>query len=160
MGWIGCVRKIPTRLRGTNFSTSLTRFALSIGRQLNSPKCTQIIQKAQKKGFRVQWGGSGEFIAKNSNTTLWHELLHQFDPFCIEYCKATKRVPNAPEQYETHQKLSLGSNGLDRVIQLRKIPMRLRGMNFCSSSVPFCNEFCKAIKQSQMHTNCRKHTKT
>ena len=84
------LRKIPTRLRGTNFCTSLTRFALSIGRQPNSPKCTQIVQKARKQEFRVQWVGWGAFIAKNSNTTLWHELLHQFDPFCIECCKATK----------------------------------------------------------------------
>ena len=154
------LRKIPTRLRGTNFCTSLTRFVLSIGRQPNSPKCTQIVQKARKQEFRVQWGGWGAFIAKNSNTTLWHELLHQFDPFCIEYYKATKRVPNAPEQYETHQNVSLWSNGADRVLQLRKILMRLRGMNFCTSSVPFCTEFCKATKQPQMHPNSRKQTKT
>ena len=74
----------------TNFCASLTRFALSIGRQPNSPKCTQIVQKARKQEFRVQWGGCGAFIAKNSYTTLWHKLLHQFDPFCTECCKATK----------------------------------------------------------------------
>ena len=42
---------------------------------------------------------------------------------------------------------------------MRKIPIRRRGMNFCTSSVPFCTEFCKAIKQSQMHPNSRKQTK-
>ena len=83
-------RKILMRLRGTNLCTSLTRFALSIGRQPNSPKCTQIVQKARKQEFRVQWGGLGAFIAKNSNATLWHELLNQFDPFCTKSCKATK----------------------------------------------------------------------
>ena len=40
-------------------------------------------------------------------------------------------IPNAPKHYETHQNMSLGSNGVDRVRSLRKIPMRLRGMNFC-----------------------------
>ena len=32
MGWIGCVRKIPTQLRGTNFCTSSARFAPSFVR--------------------------------------------------------------------------------------------------------------------------------
>ena len=84
------LRKILTQLRGMNFCTNLTRFALSIARQPNSPKCTQIVQKARKQEFRDQWIGSGAFIAKNSNATLWHELLNQFDPFCTESCKATK----------------------------------------------------------------------
>ena len=72
------VAKIPTRLRGTNFYTSLTRFALSVVWQPKSPKCTQIIRKAPKCEFRV--------------------------------------------------------NGSVRVLSLRKIPMRLRGMNFCTGS--------------------------
>ena len=29
-----------------------------------------------KHEFRVQWGGSGAFVAKNSDVTSWHELLH------------------------------------------------------------------------------------
>ena len=84
------VAKIPTRLRGTNFCTSLTRFALSVVRQPKSPKCTQIVRNAPKREFRVQCVGSGAFIAKNSDATSWHELLHQFCPFCTEFCKATK----------------------------------------------------------------------
>src|SRR6185312_12250177 len=50
------LRKILTRLRVTNFSTSLTRFRLSVVTQPNGPKCTQIVRKAQKQEFRVQWG--------------------------------------------------------------------------------------------------------
>ena len=84
------VAKIPTRLRGTNFCTSLTRFALSVVWQPKSPKCTQIVRNAPKREFRVQWVGSGAFIAKNSDATSWHELLHQFCPFCTEFYKATK----------------------------------------------------------------------
>ena len=30
-------------------------------------------------------------------------------------------IPNAPKHYETHQNLSLGSNGVDQVRSLRKI---------------------------------------
>src|SRR6185369_10951175 len=46
-------------------------------------------------------------------------------------------VPNAPKLYETHQNVSLGSIRVDRVRSLRKIPTRLRGTNFCSSSAHF-----------------------
>ena len=76
-------------------------------------------------------------------------------------------------------------NGVDRVRLLRKIPMRLRGTNFYTSSArfelnfvrqpngpectrmvrntpirPFSNEFRKATKRSQMHPNGTKLSKT
>src|SRR6185369_11587639 len=70
------LRKIPMRLRGTNFCTSSACFAPSFVRQPNGPECTQIVRNAPKRQFRVQWGGLGAFVAKNSNATSWHELLH------------------------------------------------------------------------------------
>ena len=70
------LRKIPTRLRGTNFCTSSGRFAPSFVTRPNCPKCTQIVRNAPKRQFGVQWGGSGAIVAKNSDTTSWHELLH------------------------------------------------------------------------------------
>jgi len=70
------MRKIPTRLRGTNFCSSSARFATNSVRQPNGPKCAQIIRNVPKHQFRVQRGGSGAFVAKNSDTTSWHELLH------------------------------------------------------------------------------------
>src|SRR4029079_15727703 len=70
------LRKIPTRLRGTNFCTSLSHFVPSFARQPNGSEWTQIVQNAPKHQFRVQWGGSGMFVAKNSDATSWHELLH------------------------------------------------------------------------------------
>ena len=42
--------------------------------------------------------------------------------------------------------MSLGSNGVDRVGSLQKIPMRLRGTNFCinySSSARFAPSFAR-----------------
>ena len=85
------LRKIPTRLRGTNFCTSSARFAPSFARQRNGPKCTKIVRNAPKHEFRVQWGGSGVLVAKNSDATSWHELLLQFGPFCTEFRKSTKQ---------------------------------------------------------------------
>ena len=70
------LRKIPTRLHCMNFCTSLAYFAPSFVRQPNGPKCTQVVRFALKRQFRVQWGRSGVFFAKNSDTTSWHQLLH------------------------------------------------------------------------------------
>src|SRR6185436_5655729 len=81
------LRKIPMRLRGTNFCTCSARFASSFVRQPNSPECTQIVQ--------------------------------------------------------THQNVSLGSHGVDRVPSLRKNPTRLCGTNFCTSSARFAPIFVR-----------------
>src|SRR6185437_15282910 len=42
-----------------------------------------------------------------------------------------------------HQNVILGSNGEYRVCSLRKIPMRLRGANFCTSSARFAPSFVR-----------------
>ena len=86
-------RKISMRLRGTNFWTSSACFAPSLVSQPNSPKCIKIVRNAPKHEFRVQWGGMGTFIEKNSDTASWHKLLHKFGPFCTEFRNSTKRSP-------------------------------------------------------------------
>ena len=85
------LRKNPTRLRGTNFCTSSSRFSPSFVRQSNGLECTQIVGNEPKRRLRVQWGASGAFVAKNYDATSWHELLHSFVPFCIEFRMATKQ---------------------------------------------------------------------
>src|SRR6185437_7768486 len=85
------LRKIPTRLFGANFCTSSARFPPSFVRQPNGPECTQTVRNTPKCLFMVQWVVSGAFVAKNSDATLWQELLHLFGPFCTEFLKATKR---------------------------------------------------------------------
>ena len=85
------LRKIPTRLRGTNFYTSSAHFAPSFVSQPNGPQCIKIVQNAPKHEFSVQWDGSGVFISKNFDATSYHELLYQFDPFCTKFRKSTKR---------------------------------------------------------------------
>src|SRR6185503_9101234 len=87
------LRKIPTRLCGTNFCTSSARFAPCFVRQPNGPQCTQIEQNAPKHQFRGQCGGSGAFVAKNSNATS-----------CTNFCTSSARFapsfitqPNGPQ---------------------------------------------------------------
>src|SRR6185503_13522923 len=109
-------RKIPMRLRGMKFCTSSARSAPSFIRQPNSPKCTKIVQIARKQKFSVQWGGSGEFVAKNSNATLWHEVFHQFDPFYTKCCYATKLSqmhPNNTKHTKKHEfRVHWGGSGV------------------------------------------------
>ena len=203
------LRKIQMRLRGINFCTSSAHFALSFVRQPNGPKCIQIVRNTSKHEFRVQWGGSGALVAKNSDTTSWHELLHQLGPFCTEFCNTTKRSQmhqNSMKRYETWVFGPMGWIGC---------LTRLHGTNFCTTSArfapsfvrqpnstkctqilqnapkhefrsqrgqlgvfvaknydatscqellcqfsPFCPEFCKAMKRSQMRPNSTKCTET
>ena len=56
-----------------------------------------------------------------------HPVLHRVS------C-SYEMIPNATKHYEMHQNMSLGSNGVDRVCSLRKIPTRLRGTNFCTTA--------------------------
>src|SRR6185312_10684615 len=114
------LRKIPKRLRGTNFCTSSARFAPSFVRQPNGPEWTQIVQNAQKLQFRVQWGGSGVFVAKNSDTTSWHELLHYFGPFCTEFRKATKWSRMHPNSMKRTKTSVLGPMGWIGCIRCEK----------------------------------------
>src|SRR4029078_9594123 len=61
--------KITMRFGGTNFCTSSARFPPSFVRQPNGPECTQMVQNAPKCQFIAKWGGSGAFVAKNSDVT-------------------------------------------------------------------------------------------
>ena len=47
-----------------------------VDRMRSLPKCTQTERNAAKRQFSVQRGGSGAFVATNSDATSWHELLH------------------------------------------------------------------------------------
>ena len=108
--WVRSLRKIPTWLCGANFCINCTgspRFAPSFLQVRNDPKCSQTLWNTPKHDFRVQWGGSGAFVAKIYNITSWHELLyllHQFSMFCNEFHAVTKRsqmYPNATKRTET-----------------------------------------------------------
>ena len=56
-------------------------------------------------------------------------LIAQVQPVLHQVLCSDETSTNAPKHYETHKNMSLGSNGVDRVRLLRKIPMRLHAMN-------------------------------
>ena len=74
-----------------------------------------------------------------------HPVLHQVS------C-SYKTIPNVPKYYKTYWNITLGSNGVDSVRPLRKIPMWLRGTNFCinwTSSVCFAKSFMQLWNDSK-----------
>jgi hypothetical protein len=136
------LQKNPTRLRGMNFCTSLSRFAPSFVRQPNSPKCTQIVQNAPKCQFIVRWGGSGPFVAKIPTRLRGTN-------FCTSSARSAPSFVRQPNSLICTQivwntpKCSLVSYKVDRVHSLRKIPTRLRGTNFCTSLARFAQSLVR-----------------
>src|SRR6185312_2399676 len=85
---------------------------------------------------------------------VWR-VLHQ-----VSCC--SKTVPNAPKWKETHQNMSLGSNGVDWERSLRKFLTRHRDTNFgfnCASLARFASSLCSSImvpnapKRKETHEN-------
>src|SRR6185312_1294269 len=75
---------------------------------------------------------------------------------------SNESVPNAPKWKETHQNMSLGSNGVDREHLLQKFLTRHRGTNFginCTSLACFASSLCSSImvpnapKRKETHEN-------
>ena len=171
MGWTGCVRckkfwhDFVAWTFFTNCTTS-TKFAPSFVRQWNDPKCTQRPRNTPKPEFMVQWGGTGAFAAKNSDTTSWHELFSLFAPVqpkLLRVLYINKMIRNTPKHYETHQYLSLRSNGEDEVRLLKKCPMRLHGPNFyvnCNSSACFAPCFVQLWNDHKCTQTLRNAKKT
>jgi hypothetical protein len=87
------LRKILTRLHGTNTCTSSARFAPRFEMQPNGSKCTKMVRNAPKHEFRVQLGGSGAFVAKNSNANSWHK----FCTSSLRFAPRLVRQPNDPK---------------------------------------------------------------
>ena len=50
-------------------------------------------------------------------------LITPVQPILLQVLCSNERLPNAPKYYETHQNMSLGSNGVDRRDLLQKNPM-------------------------------------
>ena len=71
-------------------------------------------------------------------------LLDPGHPVLHRVSSSYETIPNTPKHFETHQNMSLGSNGVDLVCWLRKIITWLRGTNFCinwTSSPSFALSF-------------------
>ena len=72
---------------------------------------------------------------------------------------SNETIQNASKHYETHQNMSLGSNGVDQVHSLQKIPMRLRGTKFCINCTSSAR-FVSSLLQYKTIQNAQKHYET
>ena len=133
------LRNIPTQHRGTNFCTSSARFAPSFVRQPNGPEWTQIVRNTPN----VSLGSDGvdrvhslRKIPTRPRGTNFCTNSTRFAPSFVRQ----QTVPNAPNLYEMHRNMSLGSNGVDQLRSLTKNLMPPRGTNFCISLARFVTQ--------------------
>ena len=136
------LRKILTRLRGTNFCTSSARFALSFVRQPNGPECSQMVRNAPKRQFRVEWVGLGAFIAKNTDSTSCRNFCTSTARFALSFVRqpngseCTQMVLNAPKRQFRVQCVGLGAF-------IAKNSDATSCTNFCTSSARFPPSFIR-----------------
>ena len=130
------LQKFLTRHRGTNFCincTSLACFASSLCSRImvpNAPKRKETHENMslgsncvdRERRFREILTG----LCGTNSCINCTRLAHLHRVLC-----SSETVPNAPKQKETHQKMSLGKNGVDLERSLRKIITRHRCTNFC-----------------------------
>ena len=106
------LRKIPTRLRVTNFCTSSGHFAPSFVSQPNSPKCTKNIRSQQT----MTLGSNGVDRVRSLRKILTQLRGTKFSTSSARFGPSFKSQPNGPKCTKivrTHQNMSLGSNGVD-----------------------------------------------
>ena len=114
--------------------TNSAHFAPSFMQQPNGPKCTQTLRNPTKDEFGVQWGWIGCDHCEN----IWRDFvtwtfafIALVQPILHRVSCTNKMVQNAPKHYETHQNMSLRSDGVDRADLLQKNLTQLCGLNFC-----------------------------
>jgi len=140
MGRIGCIRCVKSRLDFVERTFALIALVHPI---LHRVSCSyETIPNAPKHYERLQnmsLGSNGwircvcweklqrDFVARTfALIAPVQYVLHQVSCSC-------ETIPNAPKYYKTYWNITLGSNGVDRVRPLRKIPMWLRWTNFCTN---------------------------
>jgi len=159
MGWIGCVRcqKLRCEFMAQTFELIApvqpfcTEFRVVTKHCQMHPTTT----KCTKSWVSDPMGWIGcvrykklrcEFMART------FELIALVQPVLHWVSCSNETLPNAPKHNETHQNMTLGSNGVDRVCSFAK--------NFDAISChellpllhpfnPFCAKFCAVTKQTQ-----------
>jgi len=128
MGWIRCVRceKLQRDFLARTFvliepvSMFSTKFHAETKRSQMHPNTTK---RTETLLFdRMGWIGCvrckksrRDFVART------FALLAPVHPVLDRVSSSYETIPNAPKHYETHQNMSLQSNGVDQVCSLQKI---------------------------------------
>ena len=151
MGWIACIRRQKFRCEFMAGTFALIAPVQPISHRVSWSNET--IQNAPKHYETQQYMSLGSNGVGRVHS--WRKFQNDFmaqtcaliapvQPVLHRVSCSNETLPNAPKHYETHQNMSLGSNGVGRVHSLRKILMRLYGTNFCincTSSTHFAPSF-------------------
>ena len=130
MGWVRCVcwEKLQRAFVARTFA-----LITPVHHVLHRVSCNYETIPSAPKYYKGPMGWIGcvhcekserDFVAR---TFSWIAPVHTVLPRVS--CSYKTRT-NAPKHNETYENMSLGSNGVDWVRSLRKIPTWLRGMNF------------------------------
>ena len=117
--WDCPLQKIPTSLRGTNFCTNSP-----VHRVLHRVSCSYETIPNAPKYSKGPMGWIGCVRCKKSRRHFVARtlaLIAPIHPILHRVSCSYEMIPNARKHYETHQNMSLGSNGVDQVRSLRKI---------------------------------------
>ena len=152
------LRKIPMPLLGTNFCTSLARFASSFVSHLNGPKCTKILWNAPKH-FLGAMGWIGCVRCQKFRRDFEARTFAPLRPFCTEFCNSTKRSQMHQNCTKCTKTWVYGPMGWNGCVRCEKFRQRFVGRTF-APFWPVFIEFCKSTKWSQMHQNFMKCSKT
>ena len=151
MGWIGCIRCKQSR---RDIVTRTFALIAPVHPVLHKVSCSYETIPNATKHYEMHQNMRIEANRIDRVCSLQQTLTRlRGTKFCIN-CTSSPRfapsscsyetIPNAPKHYESHQNMSLGSNGVDQVRLLGKITTWLRGTNICincTSSVCFAPSF-------------------
>ena len=151
MGWIGCVR--CEKFRHAFVAQTFALIAL-VQLVLHQVLCSNETIPNTPKHYETHQNMGLVSNGVDRVHSMWKiaTRIHGTN-FCVNCTSSTHfapsfmqllTIPNAPKHYETHQNMSLGSNGVNMVHSLRKILTPLHGTNFCvnwTSSANFAQSF-------------------
>ena len=153
------LRKILTQLRGTNFFINVP--------VLNEVSYAHETVSNPSKQYEMRQNMSMGSNGLDRVHSLWKILTRlRGTNFCTSsarFAPSFVRPPNGPkwtQMIRNTPKCQFRVKWVDRVCSLRKILTRLLWRELLHHFSPFCTEFCKATKWSQMHPNSTIHTKT
>ena len=137
MGWIRCVRckKLCDFLAGTFVLIEPVQYVLqqvscSYETIPNAPKYYETDRNISFGSNGVDWVRSLQKIPMCFVIRTF-ALIAPVPPVLHRVSCSNETIPNASKHYETHQNMSLGSNGVEQVCSLRKITTWLPSTNFC-----------------------------
>ena len=158
MVWIRCVRSDTFRRDFVARTFALiapewpicTKFSAVTKRSQMHPNITK---NETKHEFKAPWCVSGEFLAKSSDATSWHELLHQlhqYGPFCTKFSAVAKWSQVHPNITKHTKTCVLGP-----IVWIGRIHSDKFRCDFVSRTYaliapdwPICTEFSVATKRS------------